>query len=673
MSFISGSNSNSSSQYPAHIGTWTNWSRGPIMGATLTLKRQDADLLIALTAFFVAFVGALRGLKLLATALVACFCLAAFTVSGAFSSRISTGVSDEVLIQSERCGFYYSSNTDINGASYYSLSHPAQVLDQAANYAQQCYLNGSSGLDCNRWIQSRLEGAVDYAAPCPFGEGMCRTESSNIRMDTGYIDSHVHLGINAPANQRVRWRNVLHCAPLVTAGFTSQQTTPLRNFTRYHYGSHIAPTGPQDYIYSAADVLSQYEQQLSNDTIMGYSTYFVNTLQVTRLNSATYSVLSAFEPIDALTRTDADLILMFLSGNGVVNMHPIADDWYRTADTPSTIFGMTATGTSAVDVYLPQEPASPVGCADQYQFCTSDSCGPLASLREAVAGAALLFNTSYAELGEVFTQAGTATTPDAARFDYFASIFFGVSKSLCGILEQLGSAGLLAQRTVMAGQQGPLPANQWQLDMRYLWDISMTAVQAGPVEHAYGPTDEATLQRWMNFTGPDMDNVCNSQKIRSTAYGSFSLFGLYFILVAGVIIVLTSYLLEPVSTLLHKKRGYKQYSHLEWTSNSTLQLQRMAHEELGLGTWTKCTDIVPATKAGELLCCLDVTDPSQPRLRVAEQEEKFRDAPIPAETVVSEEPGSSSDETPYEAERDAAGSKNLCTLTSHHGKGWGRF
>jgi hypothetical protein len=43
-------------QYPVRLGTWVNWSRGQIMGATLTLRRQDADLLIAFTAFFVAFV-----------------------------------------------------------------------------------------------------------------------------------------------------------------------------------------------------------------------------------------------------------------------------------------------------------------------------------------------------------------------------------------------------------------------------------------------------------------------------------------------------------------------------------------------------------------------------------------------------------------------------------------
>lgn len=272
------------------------------MGATLTLKRQEADFLIALTAFFVAFVGvrfwriicfalhrifstsnpqdvvyhqrqailrnssapegdielllrlfwknrySKQGLKLLSTALFACSCLIAFVAAGALSSRISTGVGDEVLIKSERCGFYYSSSTEMNSDRYLALAYPAEILDQAANYAQKCYLNGSFGLDCNLWVQSRLPGTVDYAATCPFDDGMCRTETENIRMDTGYVDSHDDLGINAPAHERVLWRNVLHCAPLVTSGFTSQQITPLRNFTRYHYGSFVSPDGPRDFV-----------------------------------------------------------------------------------------------------------------------------------------------------------------------------------------------------------------------------------------------------------------------------------------------------------------------------------------------------------------------------------------------------------------------------------------
>ncbi|KAF3026642.1 hypothetical protein E8E14_014501 [Neopestalotiopsis sp. 37M] len=535
------------------------------MGATLTLKRQEADFLIALTAFFVAFVGvrfwriicfalhrifstanpkdvvyhqrqailrnssapegdielllrlfwknrySRQGLKLLSTALFACTCLIAFVAAGALSSRISTGVGDEVLIKSERCGFYYSSNPEVNSDRYLSLAYAAEVLDQAANYAQKCYLNGSFGLDCNLWVRSRLPGTVDYKA-------------------------------------------------------------------------------------------------------------------------TSYSQNADFKPIDELVRTDADVILTFLSGNGVLNMNPLTGDWYRTADEPFTVFGAGATEEGAFNVYLPSEPASPMGCVNQYQFCSTEypgttGCGPLESLRGALAGVAPFFNTSYPEF-LTFVESGNASSTQTARFDYFATVFFGVGNSLDQILKQIGSSGLLSQRSILGGQQALLPPNQWQLDMRYLWDTSLAAVQAGVVQHVYGPTDAATLQSWLKFTGPEMEKLCSSQKVRSTAHGSFSLFGLSFIFVGGSIIILISYLLEPVSSFLHNRWGYKKYSHLEWTSNSMLHLQRqrMAHEEASLGTWPKSVETLQAKTPSDMLNCLDVTDASRPILRSIKKAEKVRSA-----------------------------------------------
>lgn len=42
--------------YKVRLGDWTNWSRGPVWGATLTLNRQQGSFLIAFTAFFVTVV-----------------------------------------------------------------------------------------------------------------------------------------------------------------------------------------------------------------------------------------------------------------------------------------------------------------------------------------------------------------------------------------------------------------------------------------------------------------------------------------------------------------------------------------------------------------------------------------------------------------------------------------
>jgi hypothetical protein len=39
-----------------YLGVWTNWSKGTVMGATLTITRQQGDLLIAFTGFLIPFV-----------------------------------------------------------------------------------------------------------------------------------------------------------------------------------------------------------------------------------------------------------------------------------------------------------------------------------------------------------------------------------------------------------------------------------------------------------------------------------------------------------------------------------------------------------------------------------------------------------------------------------------
>lgn len=115
------------------------------------------------------------------------------------------------------------------------------------------------------------------------------------------------------------------------------------------------------------------------------------------------------------------------------------------------------------------------------------------------------------------------------------------------------------------------------------------------------------------------------QKMRSTAYGSFSLFGLIFVFAVGGSLIVTSYLLEPVAEFLYKKRGYKKYEQLEWTSNATLQLQRLAHEEAGFATWSNCTGTAPSTKADESLGSLNLTDPEHPVLKPSPLEEDTTD------------------------------------------------
>ncbi|KAI1744856.1 hypothetical protein F4680DRAFT_443335 [Xylaria scruposa] len=651
-------NTEPADQYPIQLGVWTNWSRGRVMGSTLTLKRRDADLLIAFTAFFIAFVasrtwrilcfgfhrsfststpqsviyhqrqailrnssspengmdllfrqlwsGRYKGrdrLYSLLIALIAVISVTAFTVTGGFSARISTGVGDEALIRSTNCGTLYPNFSNLD--SYYaSLPYVAEVFSNAANYAQQCYSSNNNTLGCSRFMKPRLNRIVDFEADCPFSDIICRNKSGNILLDTGYLDTHEFFGLNAPRDQRVLWRNVLHCAPLATAGFT--EVIPADNATLYYYGSH----DPIPYLYKADSVESQYERVLVDHSYPAtHAEYKIDSFRAAVANRGFDAANSDFMPADPLNRDDADMHVILLSGNGVLFPAPTADEWYRVATTPSNVVENLGNDTRTYQRYLPLEPASALGCADQHQFCNSalegtTGCGPLASLRDAIKEAVPFFNTSYTEVANGI-KSGSAETSELARFVYMASRFFGVDKTITAIVAHLGSSALLSQRTLIQGDQGPLPSNQWQLDVNHLWDISLAVMQASFIDTAYGQTDSSILQSWISFTSP---------ALKELSYGSFSLFGVLFTLVVGLLIVLVSYLLEPISGYLCK-RGHSQYAHLEWMANGTLQLQRLAHEELGSGIWSKCIDDIPAAEQDELLGSLDISDLDHPVLR----------------------------------------------------------
>lgn len=90
---------------------------------------------------------------------------------------------------------------------------------------------------------------------------------------------------------------------------------------------------------------------------------------------------------------------------------------------------------------------------------------------------------------------------------------------------------------------------------------------------------------------------------------------LVIILVIGILIILIEYTLESLVVWL-EKRGIVKTPSMEWFSNNTFQLQRLTHEELGLGDWDGCTGprVIPTTEKGQLLGVLDGTDPKHPRL-----------------------------------------------------------
>ncbi|KAI0185775.1 hypothetical protein EV127DRAFT_473165 [Xylaria flabelliformis] len=653
-------------RYKVYLGIWTNWSRGSVLGKTLTISRQQGDLLIAFTAFFVAFVGSrfwfiiclifhrnystiqprdtlhhqrqiiLRNsgspdssllklaqlswawrrsprslIEILPTALTALLCVAAFTLAGGFSSQISSSVGNEVLLDGNNCGTLVSngSSLPVELASYF-----AELFNNARNYVQQCYSTGSSGLiDCKAFVTERIPLFINDTAQCPFQNHVCRSNTSNLILDTGYLSSHDHFGINAPPNERMFIRRVLHCGALTTAGFTRRYEDRNGNYTLYDYGTSFKAFGNLTFTNQAKAIEDQYnfgrgEETNSDYLLQEYASWVFN---------GGYKHPATFIPREEIQRMDADTTLLFLSGNGVLFTAPVNDDWYRGTQRYGNT---TVSGSPGVwQTYRPVEAASPLGCAEQYQFCVPDTtrCGPLGGFYDASAGAFEVLGIDREEVydGNCKTTPKSLSNASGSRLTWFISMILNFAPNLGSVVSIVGSQVLASKQTLAFGLQQPLPVNQWHIDMQHTRAIILAYMQAMFVETAHGPIDPSLAKYRSAPINSPQEQVCRSQKIRSTEYASFNFFALLFTYVLGLVIIAVSFCLEEVLTLLQKHRNYKTYANLEWATNTTLQLHRLANEEMFGGLeWSHCVDAIPTTQAGACLASLNISDTKHPIL-----------------------------------------------------------
>lgn len=300
-----------------YLGIWTNWSYGSIRGATLTLTRRDGGLLTAFLALFVTVAGTSfwriacfalhhllssetardgiyhqcqailrnagngtsglwsllwinwawrkhtqaqpyrRIMPLITIALTALF---GFALAGIFSSRVSTSMGNEVLLSGQNCGILTVDN--IGEKDYWGtlLPYSTQRTVSSANYAQGCYKNDTIIQDCPTYLHKSLPWKSEHDVGCPFPghDKICRSNSTNLRLDTGYLNSNSDLGINTPPGDQFLYRSMIECAPLNTKGYSEQATLSLgpnkttpRQIMNYRYGQVYTYAQPMTYQYSA--------------------------------------------------------------------------------------------------------------------------------------------------------------------------------------------------------------------------------------------------------------------------------------------------------------------------------------------------------------------------------------------------------------------------------------
>lgn len=182
-------------------------------------------------------------------------------LASGFSSKVASG--NEVLLSGANCGMStYPGNGDFDTEVQVFNPYVAGIASASAIQATNCYSNESMAtLGCEVLVKPRLGSVVDRNATCPFRD-LCRNQYGNLQIDSGLMNSHDDLGMNAPPTERLYFRILQQCAPLKAEGYRALvNVSPDMSYTQYYYGK--TPANNHTYVVSNNEI---YESQVTNRT-----------------------------------------------------------------------------------------------------------------------------------------------------------------------------------------------------------------------------------------------------------------------------------------------------------------------------------------------------------------------------------------------------------------------
>lgn len=528
--------------------------------------------------------GAIKALPL---ALLACAYFLAFALLAVFSSQVARGLSTARLLLDLDCGIWLdapfgqeqSNDTRSQGLRNYRRKMTYDTL-RASTYSRACYTDRISSLDCGTFPQPALPSIVETNVTCPFPDNSLCLDGRTIRLDTGILDSHDHLGINAPLKNRIGFRKETVCTPLPTG----------EKYTSFVTGEDAVYFGFED------NTLIRYEY---GPTVVGNYSFLYNTLSgdvLVAYSLTTLSNVGSWQPIPGLVRDDADLSVIFVAVNAVRFSEPNSDP----------VFGANIEHlnpeTGALMWYDSDRYVSPIACIDRYQFCepSGGSCTDLVghTQLDSAARSSLDFN--------VFQHA-------TAQRLFLLAPFLSIREAIW----TRNTNALRAQDTLTDLDQGALAANQWELEVSGWFTDGLARlqhlVQGYPNLRGAGTAEVGYVYRVWEELGPqssaiDVANglahksMCGNQVINdSQTTMSFSVIGLAVVFALGGAIVFTSLILETVVSFVQKRLRKGLVARDTWIQDDKLNMQMRLFESAGLGKWKYRTATVPITVSNETL------------------------------------------------------------------------
>ena len=143
----------------------------------------------------------------------------------------------------------------------------------------------------------------------------------------------------------------------------------------------------------------------------------------------------------------------------------------------------------------------------------------------------------------------------AADILIYASSSTGISQ----VLSNNGTSSLLARNFKYGPVQGPLPNDQWTLEVQNWVNIILAQLQRTVLEYATGPSDLDVLQFLTARNVSSEERLCRNQKARSGQAQNFSVLAIIIILVVGIFIILIDSNLDRLIGYVQRQKDASNY------------------------------------------------------------------------------------------------------------------
>ena len=514
--------------------------------------------------------------RTMAIAVFALFHALLFMVAGTFSNRIISAGSNTdsslVLIRGNACGiwnqtYYGIAGNGNNPESYETLNLSTQFNMQKAHnvqlslqYAQECYLKAqdtqSLSSACKTMKVPRLEFTTAEGT-CPFDVDICHQGSQGLVIETDVIDSHLHLGINSKASDRLTYQRRTTCAVVndtnhVTDwdGEIEPGTVNVAKETAYaFYGPVLYKGDNVNFTYSYSNFAALYDNFTNQVSIP----YQVGAQMAWAQADPQWSV-SDFDPIPELVQDSGDLILFFLSYTGKY-LTEVTDPWFCATTRRSTGSPVPL----MEELYIRDTAISTLGCVEQHKFCTS------AGLCTDYLGFDQVQNNSTFNLA--------LTGNQNATFDRMLRA--ATETTLGRVVEGLGvtSTPIVAAQALAVGNAVvslSLPDDQWKLELDFWHSIAMAELQRTIVQ--WGTGQIAAEAQFLLKPETEQDKwFCGNVAVPSTVYQSFNMVAIILIVAFGTLIITISLNIERIAHLIRRCLG-KAAPRKAWDHDDMLKL-----------------------------------------------------------------------------------------------------